>query len=659
VSAKRRPRSSSRSIAMRGLQTMSPLWSLACGWLTLFVVGTDLFIISPLLPSIGVEFNLSAATTGLSVTVFSLTYLLSAPLIGQVADRTGRRRTLIASLLGFAVANLLTGLASDFGWLLAGRAAAGSAAAGISPLIYAGVGDAAPATRRATWMAIAVSGLLLALSVGAPTGTLVASDWGWRTPFVLLASLSVILIAANWVVWSPDSTSDRKSTTTLPVLDRASTALHVLPTVLWATALYGMYTFLGVWLTNAGLSSSEIAGAVSCYGVGALAGTLLGGQAADRFGSRKTMLTSLTGLAACLAALGVGVGTGWIADVMLVMTSIFAQLFFPAQQVRLARTFPQRKALLLALNNSALFLGISIGSLIGGQAMAAADFGLDAAMGAVIAGIALIVVAFSDRSVEAERQICADIDRNDHVVKLVDPTLPIPIVEWLLEPNTIVAAGPPERPEPNVMCLPVDELPASLPPFDLAGGLMRMNGNRVLLRKLIVTFGDTFAAVIPTLRSQISAASLDDARRLAHSLKGAAGTLEIRLVAEAARQTEDALASGNLAGMDRLLDRLEQDLSPALAAAAMLEGTSTSAEISVAAEVDYATSMPTIIEFRKLLHRRSLLARRNFAVLEQALGMTRETTRLHPVKVALDRLDYDQALVLLDRITGLNEMKDA
>ena len=148
----------------------------------MFVVGTDLFVISPLLPLIAGDFGLSAATAGLSVTAFSLTYLLSAPFIGYVADRFGRRRTLLTCLFAFALTNLLTGAAPGFGWLLAVRAAAGIATAGVSPLIYAGVGEAAPPARRATWMAIAVSGLLLSLSAGAPVGTLVAASLGWRAP---------------------------------------------------------------------------------------------------------------------------------------------------------------------------------------------------------------------------------------------------------------------------------------------------------------------------------------------------------------------------------------------------------------------------------------------------------------------------------------------
>jgi predicted MFS family arabinose efflux permease len=221
-----------------------------CGWLTLFVVGTDLFIISPLLPRIASEFDQSAAATGLSVTAFSLAYLLIAPLIGQLADRIGRRRVLIACLASFAAANLLTGIAAGFGWLLAARVAAGAAAAGVSPLVYAGVGEAAPPARRATWMAIAVSGLLLALSVGAPAGTLIAFYWGWRAPFLLLTLLSLALVAGSMVVWPADPRSGGNTAASLPALDPATIAMRLLPTVLWATALYAAYTYLGVWLTD-------------------------------------------------------------------------------------------------------------------------------------------------------------------------------------------------------------------------------------------------------------------------------------------------------------------------------------------------------------------------------------------------------------------------
>jgi two-component system, sensor histidine kinase and response regulator len=62
-----------------------------------------------------------------------------------------------------------------------------------------------------------------------------------------------------------------------------------------------------------------------------------------------------------------------------------------------------------------------------------------------------------------------------------------------------------------------------------------------------------------------------------------------------------------------------------------------------------------IMELRELLRRRSLRARKTFDLLEQMLGMTPEATGLHSVKAALGRLDYAEALIMLDKITMRNE----
>ncbi|GHO88523.1 MFS transporter [Dictyobacter formicarum] len=98
---------------------------LLIGWLTLFVIGTDLFVVSPLLPLVAGRYQISAGVAGWMVTAFSVMYMLAAPCCGLLADRLGRRSLLVAGLLGFAVANSLTGLASSFPWLLGSRLLAG------------------------------------------------------------------------------------------------------------------------------------------------------------------------------------------------------------------------------------------------------------------------------------------------------------------------------------------------------------------------------------------------------------------------------------------------------------------------------------------------------------------------------------------------------
>jgi two-component system sensor histidine kinase/response regulator len=265
----------------------------------------------------------------------------------------------------------------------------------------------------------------------------------------------------------------------------------------------------------------------------------------------------------------------------------------------------------------------------------------------------LPIIAMTAHAYDVERQRCLDAGMNDHVAKPVDPALLIRTLDRWLKPRPVASAVSPLA---TIAPSSAGELPVSLPPFDLDAGLMRTNGKRSLLRKLIVDFSDTFAATIPAFRSQIAAASLDEARRLAHTLKGVAGTLEIRLVAEAARQMEDTLASGNLAGIESKLDQLEQAIRPALAAAASLKVATMPALRAAAVAVNYRASRPALIELSDLLRRRSLRARKTFNTLEQSLGTTPEAAALHPVKMALDSLNYDEALTLLDKITELDEL---
>jgi predicted MFS family arabinose efflux permease len=369
-----------------------PAASLAVGWLTMFIIGTDLFVISPLLPMIATEYRISAALAGLSVTVFSLTYMFGAPVFGHLADRVGRRRVLVGGLAVFAAANLATAAATNIGILLAARIAAGAAGAAVSPSVYALVAGAAPPERRASWMALVVSGLLVSLAVGAPIGAWAGAALGWNAVFAALAALSCLLILPNRQVWAPEPHLADPAALALSALDARTVAARLLPMVLWSTGLYGMYTYLGTGLAAAGYSVEEIAQAILMYGLGAIAGVLIGGRLADRLGARLMAAAALLGLSGCFIGLYLSVHGGMLVGLALGATSAVAQLFFPAQQAGIAHDFPNRRASMMAWNNSALFFGIGLGSLLGGQAVAMAGFEADLILASAVALVGFVVV---------------------------------------------------------------------------------------------------------------------------------------------------------------------------------------------------------------------------------------------------------------------------
>src|SRR5260370_40905510 len=88
---------------------MGPPASLMVGWLTMFVVGTDLFVVSPLLPMIAADYSVSPAVAGLSLTPFALTYMVRAPPFGHFPGRICRRRRVGLWLPPFRAASLLAG----------------------------------------------------------------------------------------------------------------------------------------------------------------------------------------------------------------------------------------------------------------------------------------------------------------------------------------------------------------------------------------------------------------------------------------------------------------------------------------------------------------------------------------------------------------------
>ena len=277
----------------------------------------------------------------------------------------------------------------------------------------------------------------------------------------------------------------------------------------------------------------------------------------------------------------------------------------------------------------------------------------------------LPIIAMTAHAYEQERQNCLDAGMNDHSSKPIEPPLLLEKLSRWLKPvrsRTSAVSSPALAPAPAalaeiVLTPPADDvLPETLPPFDLPTALARLNGRRKLLRKLIVDFGYKFADAVTVLHHQITDQEWDEARRGAHTLKGTAGALEIRDVAEAARQVEDAIAKRQLDALPRLMQRLEETMGPAVAAAQSLRGQSPVAPVAPAllraGTLDYTSVATELAELHQLLQRRSLKARKMFETVEARLGSSAEGLRLDPIRQALSALDYPKALTYLEELTA-------
>ena len=119
---------------------------------------TGFVMISPLFARLFEGFGAGVKALGTSAMAYALTATISAPFIGMLADRIGRRPIILLSLAAYVLA--FTGyLFAASAWLLILlRGLAGLFTAGLVPAILSSVGDLASEDRRAQWIGVVNGG---------------------------------------------------------------------------------------------------------------------------------------------------------------------------------------------------------------------------------------------------------------------------------------------------------------------------------------------------------------------------------------------------------------------------------------------------------------------------------------------------------------------
>jgi CheY-like chemotaxis protein len=133
---------------------------------------------------------------------------------------------------------------------------------------------------------------------------------------------------------------------------------------------------------------------------------------------------------------------------------------------------------------------------------------------------------------------------NGHVTKPINPDPLFPTLQkWVKPSKKRVQAQPPEvaveQAESGKTVPAEDELPESLPGFDLVDGLKRLQGNKTLYRKLLLNFAMDYNAVANEMRHSLNTEDFNQVHSLVHHLKGLAGNLAATGLQAAAANLEN------------------------------------------------------------------------------------------------------------------------
>jgi MFS family permease len=133
------------------------------------------------------------AKTGLLGTAFLVTYMLSAPVLGFLADRFSRWVIVGAAVILWSLASGGSGLAATFGILFVTRICVGIGEGGYGPAAPTILADLYPIETRGRVMAIFCAAIPVGSALGYVIGGLIGSHLGWRWAFYMVAPPGLLL----------------------------------------------------------------------------------------------------------------------------------------------------------------------------------------------------------------------------------------------------------------------------------------------------------------------------------------------------------------------------------------------------------------------------------------------------------------------------------
>lgn len=339
------------------------VWLLA---LAFFAIGTDFNVVSGILPSLARSLDVSVAAAGQVVSSYALFYAVCAPVLAGLTAHMPRKPLIVISLTAFALANAASALSPTYAFLIGTRIVAAFAASVFSPAAYGLAASLARADRRGAALAAALSGITISLVIGVPIGAYLGNRFGWPASFWFVTALTLIGaagLALRLPHMDPPAAAQAPGLAArfAPLANR-EVLLGMAPSLIWYVAMFSLYTYLGAAMTERGMTREGLSAIYGALGVGCLVGNHVGGKLSDRFGSQRIVALALVLQIANLVWLGLA-GSSLVANACSI--AIFGMnmwFLFPAQQSRLLSIAPQHGPLVLALNNSTMYLGGAIGS---------------------------------------------------------------------------------------------------------------------------------------------------------------------------------------------------------------------------------------------------------------------------------------------------------
>jgi HPt (histidine-containing phosphotransfer) domain-containing protein len=255
---------------------------------------------------------------------------------------------------------------------------------------------------------------------------------------------------------------------------------------------------------------------------------------------------------------------------------------------------------------------------------------------------------------EGDREKCIQAGMNDHVSKPIDHDILYAAVKRWIKPHRADHSEPPAK---KIEAAFTETLPV-IEGVDLADGFRRLAGNGRLYRELLVKFAAKNGDAGLQISTALQSGDRKVAERIAHTIKGVAGSLGIKRVQFAAEKLERAIRDGDVA-VSAILQDFTSLLRPQIEAMEQALGTPVthSPESDSKESFDVAAASRDARRLRNQLEASDGDSEETLRTLQSVLSGHVEKAHLDALSADISEFDFAGALLKLDDIVkeyGLN-----
>ncbi|OED08207.1 3-(3-hydroxy-phenyl)propionate transporter MhpT [Burkholderia sp. A2] len=280
--------------------------------------GLDLQSVGVAAPRMAREFGLSVSQMGIAFSAGTFGLLPGAMLGGRLADRIGRKRVLIASVVLFGLLSIATAQVSTFAMLVVVRVLTGIGLGGAMPNLIALSSEAVDPRSRSSAVATMYCGIPFGGVIASVIGVLLAGDTEWRHIFyvggvgpLLLVPLLVWCLPESHAYLDVAGTQAARTSVGKTLFgDGRATSTVALWVSYFCTliVLYFLLNWLPSLMASRGLDRAHVGLVQIAFNVGAGLGALGIGAALDRMRASRVVGGMYVGIVLSLAALAAAPG---------------------------------------------------------------------------------------------------------------------------------------------------------------------------------------------------------------------------------------------------------------------------------------------------------------------------------------------------------------